>query len=75
MPRKKVKKKENESRTPYIVNYINSHYKRYSLNLHLETDKDIIEAIDREISGNSQASIKQLIRRALEQDREYERIS
>lgn len=53
------------NRNDYIRQYTNDHYKRLSLNLHKENDKDIIRAIEQEIKGNTQASIKSLIRKAL----------
>lgn len=53
------------NRNEYIKRYTNDHYKRLSLNLHKENDKDIIRAIESEVEGNTQASIKSLIRKAL----------
>lgn len=44
--------------------YDKKHTKQYTLKLHNENDKDIINAID---PNNKQGSIKRLIRRGLEQ--------
>lgn len=53
------------NRNEYIKRYTCDHYKRYSLNLNIDKDRDIIQAIEREIQGNTQASIKSLIRKAV----------
>lgn len=53
------------NRNEYIKRYTNDHCKRYSLNLNIDKDRDIIQAIESEVEGNTQASIKSLIRKAL----------
>lgn len=54
-----------DKRNEYIQGYINSHYKRISLNLSKTKDKDILEAIEAAGKGNIQAGVKSLIRRSL----------
>jgi len=49
----------------YFKEYGNKYLKRISLNLSKEKDKDIIEAIEREVPDNIQKSIKSLIRKAI----------
>lgn len=49
----------------YHIRYNTENVCRISLNLHRENDKDIIEAIERAGSGNKQAGVKSLIRKAL----------
>mgnify|MGYP003291186455 CR=1 FL=1 len=53
------------NRTEYLREYHKENTLRLSLNLSKSKDKDIIQAIESEIQGNKQASIKSLIRRGI----------
>ena len=55
----------NKDRTKYLSEYNKTNMIRYSLNLSKNKDKDIIQAIEREIGGNKQASIKKLLRKGI----------
>ena len=59
----------NDKRNKYIQGYINSHYRRISLNLSTTKDRDILEAIAEENENNIQAAIKSLIRKAIENEK------
>ena len=52
-------------RNEYIKEYLKDNTVRISLNLNKYSDDDIIQAIEKEIQGNKQASIKSLIRKGL----------
>ena len=52
-------------RNEYIKEYLKDNTVRISLNLNKNSDDDIIQAIEKEIQGNKQASIKSLIRKGL----------
>lgn len=56
-------RKENQSE--YYKKYNKKALRRISLALSLEKDKDIIEAIEKEGSGNLQAGVRSLIREAI----------
>jgi hypothetical protein len=45
--------------------YDKKNIKQYTLKLHKENDKDIIDAIDVTVPENKQGSIKELIRRGI----------
>lgn len=55
----------SNSRNEYYKAYNKEKMVRVSLNLSKTKDKDIIQAIDREIGGNKQASIKKLVRKGI----------
>ena len=55
------------NRKEYIKEYNKQYTKRISLNLSKEKDQDIIKAIEREGKGNTQAGVKSLIRKAINQ--------
>lgn len=52
-------------RNEYIKEYLKDNTVRISLNLNKYSDDDIIQAIEKEIQGNKQASIKSLIRKGI----------
>ena len=52
-------------RNEYVYHFNQDNYNRLSLNLHKVNDRDILEAIENEIPGNKQASIKSLIRKSI----------
>lgn len=54
----------SNKRNKYFREYNKSSLVRFSLNLNRESDRDIIEAIERS-SGSKQGAIKELIRRGL----------
>ena len=60
----KTAQKVSERYNEYMRDYLHDHFKRISINLHTEKDKDILEALD---DGNIQGSIKKLIRKAIAQ--------
>ena len=64
-----------DKRSEYIQGYINSHYRRISLNLSKTKDRDILEAIAEENENNIQAAIKSLIRKAIENEKILDSIS
>jgi hypothetical protein len=49
----------------YIYKYNKENIARISLNLNRKSDSDVIEAIERAGSGNKQAGVKALIRKAI----------
>lgn len=49
----------------YIYEYNRENIVRISLNLNRKSDSDVIEAIERAGSGNKQAGVKVLIRKAI----------
>lgn len=53
-----------KNRNRYFRDYNKGNLVRFSLNLNRDTDKDIIEAIERS-TGSKQGAIKSLIRRGL----------
>ena len=53
------------NRNDYFREYNKEKMVRLSLNLSKDKDKDIIQAIEREVQGNKQASIKSLIRKGI----------
>lgn len=55
-----------EKQSKYIQEYIKRKYKRVSVCLSLEKDKDIIEELERVSPGNLQKGVKMLIRSAIE---------
>ena len=54
-----------EKQKEYFKRYSKENLRRISLNLNLNKDKDILEAIEREDPDNIQRGIKTLIRRSL----------
>lgn len=60
----KTTQKVSERYNEYMRDYLHDHFKRISINLHTEKDRDILEALD---DGNIQGSIKKLIRKAIAQ--------
>jgi hypothetical protein len=60
----KTAQKVSERYNDYMRDYLHDHFKRISINLHIEKDRDILEALD---DGNIQGSIKKLIRKAIAQ--------
>lgn len=55
-------------RNKYLSEYNKEYMVRLSINLNKYKDKDIILAIENEIQGNKQASIKSLIRKGIKYD-------
>lgn len=53
------------NRNDYFREYSKENTVRLSINLSKSKDRDIIQAIEREVQGNKQASIKSLIRKAI----------
>lgn len=60
----KTAQKVSERYNDYMRDYLHDNYKRVSIMLHFERDRDIIEALD---ADNVQGSIKKLLRRAIRQ--------
>jgi len=60
----------SNSRNEYYKAYNKEKMVRVSLNLSKTKDKDIIQAIDREIGGNKQASIKKLVRKGIKYNKD-----
>lgn len=57
-----------EKQSKYIQAYIKRKYKRVSVCLSLEKDKDIIEELERVSPGNLQKGVKILIRSSLNKE-------
>lgn len=58
--------KDNDpGRRAYFREYNKKRRVRISLNLNKDTDKDILEAIDKEDPRNKQAAIKSLLRKVI----------
>lgn len=60
--------KDREKVNRYIYKYNEENIVRISLNLNKKKDSDIIEAIGRAGSGNKQAGVKILIRKAIDKE-------
>ena len=60
-----MNKDYKEKQKEYFKRYSKENLRRISLNLNLNKDKDILEAIEREDPDNIQRGIKTLIRRSL----------
>lgn len=60
---------KDPGRRAYFREYNKKSRVRISLNLNKDTDKDILEAIDKEDPRNKQAAIKILIRLAIEDEK------
>ena len=56
-----------EKQKEYFKRYSKENLRRISLNLNLNKDKDILEAIEREDPDNIQRGIKTLIRKAIKE--------
>ena len=56
---------KDPGRRAYFREYNKKSRVRISLNLNKDTDKDILEAIDKEDPGNKQAAIKTLLRKVI----------
>ena len=60
---------KDPGRRAYFREYNKKSRVRISLNLNKDTDKDILEAIDKEDPTNKQAAVKILIRLAIEDEK------
>ena len=60
---------KDPGRRAYFREYNKKSRVRISLNLNKDTDKDILEAIDKEDPRNKQAAVKMLIRLAIEDEK------
>lgn len=58
-------KDKDPGRREYFREYNKKSRVRISLNLNKDTDKDILEAIDKEDPRNKQAAVKSLIRKSI----------
>lgn len=56
---------KDPGRRAYFREYNKKSRVRISLNLNKDTDKDILEAIDKEDPSNTQAAIKTLLRKVI----------
>jgi hypothetical protein len=60
-----VTKDKDPGRREYFREYNKKSRVRISLNLNKDTDKDILEVIDKEDPRNKQAAVKSLIRKSI----------
>ena len=61
-----------EKQKEYFKRYSKENLRRISLNLNLNKDKDILEAIEREDPDNIQRGIKKLIRKGIVYNQEID---
>ena len=64
-----------EKQKEYFKRYSKENLRRISLNLNLNKDKDILEAIEREDPQNIQRGIKNLIRKGITYQKFTEKLS
>lgn len=61
-----------EKQKEYFKRYSKENLRRISLNLNLNKDKDILEAIEREDPDNIQRAIKKIIRKGIVYNQEID---
>ena len=62
--------KTDEKRLEYLKTYYKKSIRRFTLMLHRENDKDIIDAVERIGKGNKQKGFKLLVREGIKHEKE-----